>query len=84
MQSSSHIQYIWIMVYQCHLTKFYILRPLTSKRTSGSSPQPHSAVLPVGRLNKLFISFEDEDRPRDRHVINMYSIADISFKKTSQ
>ena len=33
MQSSSHkSQYRWIMVYQCLLTKFCILRALTSKR----------------------------------------------------
>ena len=32
MQSSPQGQFKWIMVYQCHLTKFVILRPLTSKR----------------------------------------------------
>jgi hypothetical protein len=32
MQSSPQGQFKWIMVYQCHLTKFIILRPLTSKR----------------------------------------------------
>ena len=30
-QSMSHMNYKWIMVYQDHLTKFCILRPLTSK-----------------------------------------------------
>ena len=34
MQSSAHSQYRWIMVYQCHLTKFCILRPLHSKRAA--------------------------------------------------
>ena len=34
MQSSTQGQYRWIMVYQCHLTKFCILRPLTSKRAA--------------------------------------------------
>ena len=29
-QVSSHLQNNWIMVYQCHLTKFCILRSLTS------------------------------------------------------
>ena len=32
MQSSPQGQFKWIMVYQCHLTKFVILRPLSSKR----------------------------------------------------
>ena len=34
MQSSPHDQFKWIMVYQCHLTKFVILRPLSSKRAA--------------------------------------------------
>ncbi|XP_041367023.1 KRAB-A domain-containing protein 2-like [Gigantopelta aegis] len=34
MQSMCHGQHKWIMVYQDHLTKFCILRPLTSKRAS--------------------------------------------------
>ena len=34
MQASPQSQYKWIMVYQCHLTKFCILRPLTSKRAA--------------------------------------------------
>ena len=35
MQSSSHkSQYRWIMVYQCHLTKFCVLHALTSKRAA--------------------------------------------------
>ena len=34
MQSSPQAQFKWIMVYQCHLTKFVILRPLTSKRAA--------------------------------------------------
>ena len=35
MQSSSHkSQYRWIMVYQCQLTKFCVLRALTSKRAA--------------------------------------------------
>ncbi|XP_068238536.1 KRAB-A domain-containing protein 2-like [Palaemon carinicauda] len=34
MQSSPQAQYKWIMVYQCHLTKFVILRLLMSKRTA--------------------------------------------------
>ena len=32
MQSMAQGQYKWIMVYQDHLTKFCVLRPLTSKR----------------------------------------------------
>ena len=34
MQSSPQSNYKWIMVYQCHLTKFCILRPLTSRRAA--------------------------------------------------
>ncbi|XP_041379482.1 KRAB-A domain-containing protein 2-like [Gigantopelta aegis] len=34
MQSSPQGQFKWIMVYQCHLTKFVILRPLSSKRAA--------------------------------------------------
>ncbi|XP_068237236.1 KRAB-A domain-containing protein 2-like [Palaemon carinicauda] len=34
MQSSPHAQHKWIIVYQCHLTKFVILCPLTSKRAA--------------------------------------------------
>lgn len=34
MQSLPQGQYKWIMVYQCHLTKFVILRSLTSKRAA--------------------------------------------------
>ncbi|XP_064122493.1 KRAB-A domain-containing protein 2-like [Macrobrachium nipponense] len=34
MQSSPQAQFKWIMVHQCHLTKFVILRPLTSKRVA--------------------------------------------------
>ena len=34
MQSLPKGQFRWIMVYQCHLTKFVILRPLTSKRAT--------------------------------------------------
>ena len=34
MQSAPQGQFKWIMVYQCHLTKFVILRPLSSKRAS--------------------------------------------------
>ena len=34
MQSSQQGQFKWIMVYQCHLTKFVILRALSSKRTA--------------------------------------------------
>lgn len=34
MQSSTHSQYRWIMIYPCHLTKFCVLRPLHSKRAA--------------------------------------------------
>ncbi|XP_064093172.1 KRAB-A domain-containing protein 2-like [Macrobrachium nipponense] len=34
MQSSPQAQFKWIMVNQCHLSKFMILRPLTSKRAA--------------------------------------------------
>ncbi|XP_064079514.1 SCAN domain-containing protein 3-like [Macrobrachium nipponense] len=34
MQSSPQAQFKWIMLYQCHLTKFVILRPLSSKRAA--------------------------------------------------
>lgn len=34
MQSSQHATYKWIMVYQDHLTKFCVLRALTSKRAA--------------------------------------------------
>ena len=34
MQSSPQGQFKWIMVYQCHLTKFVILRPMSSKRAA--------------------------------------------------
>ncbi|XP_041346796.1 KRAB-A domain-containing protein 2-like [Gigantopelta aegis] len=34
MQSSPQDQLKWIMVYQCHLTKFVILRPLSCKRAA--------------------------------------------------
>ena len=34
MQSMAKAQYKWIMYYQDHLTKFCVLRPLTSKRAS--------------------------------------------------
>ena len=34
MQASPQSQYKWIMVYQCHLTKYCVLRPLTSKRAA--------------------------------------------------
>jgi hypothetical protein len=34
MQSMPNGQYKWIMVYQDHLTKFCVLRPLTSKRAA--------------------------------------------------
>ncbi|XP_064086079.1 KRAB-A domain-containing protein 2-like [Macrobrachium nipponense] len=34
MQSSLQAQFKWIMVYQYHLRKFVILRPLTSKRAA--------------------------------------------------
>ncbi|XP_041369644.1 KRAB-A domain-containing protein 2-like [Gigantopelta aegis] len=34
MQSTSQGQFKWIMVYQDHLTKFCVLRPLTSKRAA--------------------------------------------------
>ena len=34
MQSAPQGRFKWIMVYQCHLTKFVILRPLSSKRAS--------------------------------------------------
>ena len=34
MQSKAGGSYKWIMVYQCHLTKFVIIRPITTKRAS--------------------------------------------------
>jgi len=34
MQSKACGSYKWIMVYQCHLTKFVIIRPITTKRAS--------------------------------------------------
>ena len=34
MQSKACGSYIWIMVYQCHMTKFVIIRPITTKRAS--------------------------------------------------
>ena len=34
MQSMAHMNCKWIMVYQDHLTKFCVLRPLTSKRAA--------------------------------------------------
>ena len=34
MQAMPHGQYKWIMVYQDHLTKYCLLRPLSSKRAS--------------------------------------------------
>ena len=34
MQSMAHMGYKWIMVYQDHLTKFCVLRSLTSKRAA--------------------------------------------------
>ncbi|XP_064088336.1 KRAB-A domain-containing protein 2-like [Macrobrachium nipponense] len=34
MQSSPQAQFKWIMVHQCHLSKFVILQPLTSKRAA--------------------------------------------------
>ena len=34
MQSAPQGRFKWIMVYQCHLTKFVILRPLSSKRAA--------------------------------------------------
>ena len=34
MQSKPCGSYKWIMVYQCHLTKFVIIRPITAKRAS--------------------------------------------------
>ena len=34
MQSLSHGSFKWIMVYQDHLTKFVVIRPLTSKRAA--------------------------------------------------
>ena len=39
MQSKACGSYKWIMVYQCHLTKFVIIRPLTTKRASEVSFQ---------------------------------------------
>ena len=39
MQSLPQGQYKWIMVYQCHLTKFVVLRPLTSKRAAAVAYQ---------------------------------------------
>src|SRR5688572_4791112 len=35
MQSMPNRAFKWIMVYQDHLTKYCVLRPLTSKRASG-------------------------------------------------
>ena len=34
MQAMTHSNYKWIMVYQDHLTKFCVIRPLTTKRAS--------------------------------------------------
>jgi len=34
MQAMAHSNYKWIMVYQDHLTKFCVIRPLTTKRAS--------------------------------------------------
>ena len=39
MQSMSQNSYKWIMVYQDHLTKFVILRALTSKRAAEIADQ---------------------------------------------
>ena len=39
MQSAPQGRFKWIMVYQCHLTKFVILRPLSSKRASEVASQ---------------------------------------------
>ena len=38
-QSSPQGQFKWIIVYQCHLTKFVILRPLSSKRAAEVASQ---------------------------------------------
>ena len=34
MQSSPQSHFKWIIVYQCHLTRFCIIRPVTSKRAA--------------------------------------------------
>lgn len=39
MQSSPLGQFRWVMVYQCHLTKFVVLRPLTSRRAAEAAYQ---------------------------------------------
>ena len=53
MQSSTQPHYNWIMVYQCHLTKFCILRPLTSKRAAEVAFQLVDICLLLGALSIL-------------------------------
>ena len=48
MQSMSHNSFKWIMVYQDHLTKFCILRPLTSKRATEVAFQLADIFLLIG------------------------------------
>ncbi|XP_068214337.1 KRAB-A domain-containing protein 2-like [Palaemon carinicauda] len=48
MQSSPQAQYKWIIVYQCHLTKFVILRALTSKGAAEVTFQLLNIFLLIG------------------------------------
>jgi len=48
MQSMNHNTFKWIMVYQDHLTKFCILRPLTSKRATEVAFQLADIFLLIG------------------------------------
>ena len=48
MQSAQQGQFKWIMVYQCHLTKFVVLRPLASKRAAEVAFQLLDIFLLIG------------------------------------
>ncbi|XP_068233539.1 KRAB-A domain-containing protein 2-like [Palaemon carinicauda] len=60
MQSSPQAQHKGIMVYQCHLTKFVLLCPLTSKRVAEVAFQLLDIFLLIGDLCILESENESE------------------------
>ena len=60
MQSSAHSQYRWIMVYECLLTKFCVLRPLRLKRAAEVAFQLLDIFLLFGAPCILQSDYESE------------------------
>jgi hypothetical protein len=75
MQSLPHGSVKWIIVYQDHLTKFVVIRPLTSKRAAEVAYQLMDIFLLFGAPHILQSDNGSEfiilTHPRNKHVFNV-------------